>query len=145
MSIRDEWNRAALAATRAAERYGASVTLNPDVMRIRMTEGASGLGATVLAQIHDVVKREVDPTQVKVEIVGDSIVLSEAPSTWTSLAGWDMTRPKQVEVIQVIKTTLARRGSGKPDSPIRELTQFWTIDGELLLERDPCKPTRETP
>lgn len=46
---------------------------------------------------------------------------------------------KDVEVIQVIRTTLLRRGDGKSsDSPIRAVTQYWTFDGTLLAEVDPC-------
>jgi hypothetical protein len=45
---------------------------------------------------------------------------------------------KDLEVIQVIKTTLLRRGSGKDaSSPIRCVTQFWSMDGDLLWEVDP--------
>jgi hypothetical protein len=45
----------------------------------------------------------------------------------------------QAEVIQVIRTTLQRRGSGKSEEdPIRVITQFWSLDGELLAEVDPC-------
>lgn len=41
------------------------------------------------------------------------------------------------EIIQVIKTTLAKRGDGK-ETPIRYLTQYWSLDGKLLTEVDPC-------
>lgn len=42
-------------------------------------------------------------------------------------------------VIQVIETTLERRGDGKSmSSPIRIVTQYWSFDGELLAEVDPC-------
>jgi hypothetical protein len=40
------------------------------------------------------------------------------------------------ELIQVIRTTLTRRGDGKTD-PIRVITQYWSVDGELLAEVDP--------
>lgn len=43
-------------------------------------------------------------------------------------------------VIQVVETTLERRGSGKDDSdPIRVITQYWSLDGELLAEVDPVR------
>jgi hypothetical protein len=42
------------------------------------------------------------------------------------------------ELIQVIRTTLLRRGDGK-DDPIRIITQYWSVDGELLAEVDPDK------
>ena len=44
------------------------------------------------------------------------------------------------KVIQVIVTTLLRRGSGKSEEdPIRIITQYWSLDGELLAEIDPTK------
>lgn len=44
----------------------------------------------------------------------------------------------KAEVIQVIRTTLTRRGDGK-DDPIRVITHYWTLDGQLLAEVDPCE------
>jgi len=42
-------------------------------------------------------------------------------------------------VIQVIETTITRRGSGKDSSSqIRIITQYWSLDGDLLWEIDPC-------
>jgi hypothetical protein len=41
-------------------------------------------------------------------------------------------------VIAVIVTTLTRRGTGKDESPIRIVTQYWSLDGEFLAEVDPC-------
>lgn len=49
---------------------------------------------------------------------------------------------KEVQVMQVIRTTLARRGDGKKH-PIRAVTQFWSLDGELLGEVDPMARTPE--
>jgi hypothetical protein len=47
----------------------------------------------------------------------------------------------KAKVIQVIETTLSRRGTGKDAaSPIRCITQYWSLDGELLAEVDPCPP-----
>lgn len=47
----------------------------------------------------------------------------------------------KAKVIQVIETTLSRRGTGKDEtSPIRCITQYWSLDGELLAEVDPCPP-----
>lgn len=46
---------------------------------------------------------------------------------------------KDVELIPVIRTTLTRRGDGKSKvNPIRAVTQYWTLKGELLAEVDPC-------
>ncbi len=42
----------------------------------------------------------------------------------------------KAEVLQVIRTTLLRRGDGKLD-PIRIITQYWSFSGELLAEVDP--------
>lgn len=44
-----------------------------------------------------------------------------------------------VKNITLIETTLTRRGDGEsPASPIRIITQYWTPDGKLVVERDPC-------
>lgn len=40
------------------------------------------------------------------------------------------------KVVQVIETTLRRRGDGVK-TPVRVITQFWSLDGELLAEVDP--------
>lgn len=43
-----------------------------------------------------------------------------------------------VEVIQVVRTRLMRRGRGlNSDDPIRIITQYWSLEGELLAEVDP--------
>ncbi len=47
-----------------------------------------------------------------------------------------MCRSDAARVIEVIQTTLTRRGDGKEDSPVRIITQFWGKDGTLLAERD---------
>lgn len=45
-------------------------------------------------------------------------------------------------VMQVIETTIERRGDGKDArSPIRVITQYWTLEGTLLAEVDPCAQT----
>lgn len=40
-------------------------------------------------------------------------------------------------IIQVIKTDLTKRGEGIEGDPIRIIEQYWTLDGELLFEKDP--------
>lgn len=40
-------------------------------------------------------------------------------------------------VIPVIETTLLRRGDGSEADPMRIVTQYWSVDGEFLAERDP--------
>ena len=42
-----------------------------------------------------------------------------------------------VRVIEVIETTLTRRGEGTPDNTLRVITQYWSLDGRLLAESDP--------
>jgi hypothetical protein len=49
-----------------------------------------------------------------------------------------------VEVIQVVHTRLLRRGNGR-DDPIRIIEQYWTLDGELLAEKDPLPPRAPCP
>ena len=44
---------------------------------------------------------------------------------------------KVVQAMEVIRTNLYVRGSGKPDSPSRTVIQYWSRDGELLAEVDP--------
>lgn len=49
---------------------------------------------------------------------------------------------KQVELLQVIRTTLLRNGSGKTsDDPVRRVIQYWSLDGELLATVDDLGPT----
>lgn len=43
---------------------------------------------------------------------------------------------KPVETVTLIRTELLRRGSGKDDSPVRIVTQWWTPGGELMFEQD---------
>lgn len=42
----------------------------------------------------------------------------------------------KVRVLQVIETTLTRRGNGT-DDPIRVITEYWDMDGNKLAEVDP--------
>lgn len=44
--------------------------------------------------------------------------------------------PREVDVVQVIRV-VAARGRGVAGDPIREVTQYWSDDGELLAEHDP--------
>jgi hypothetical protein len=43
----------------------------------------------------------------------------------------------EVRVIQVVETTLLRRGKGIEGDPIRCIRQYWSLDGNLLAEVDP--------
>lgn len=51
---------------------------------------------------------------------------------------------KEVSIQQVIVTTNNRRGVGTADEPFRRVLQVWTIDGELMAEKDPV-PTYSLP
>jgi hypothetical protein len=46
---------------------------------------------------------------------------------------------KDVEVIQVIKTKLCKRGTGMQGEEVRLITQYWDMQGNLLWEVDPCR------
>lgn len=41
------------------------------------------------------------------------------------------------KVIQVIETDLLKRGDGKT-TILRGVKQYWSLDGKLLAEVDPC-------
>lgn len=45
------------------------------------------------------------------------------------------TGTEKANVMQVIRT-VARRGSGTKESPLRYVTQYWSLDGELLAEKE---------
>lgn len=45
-------------------------------------------------------------------------------------------------VIQVIETK-ALRGQGTNENKNRIVTQYWSLDGELLAENDPCAKEKE--
>lgn len=44
---------------------------------------------------------------------------------------------RSLETVQVVKLKLVR-GSGSPSNVVREVVQYWTPEGELLVEKDPC-------
>lgn len=41
------------------------------------------------------------------------------------------------EVRQVVHVRL-KRGTGATEDPVRLISQFWSFEGELLAEQDPC-------
>lgn len=43
---------------------------------------------------------------------------------------------KEVELIQVIRTKITRRGAGIPADPVRIVEQYWSLTGDLLAEVD---------
>jgi hypothetical protein len=46
---------------------------------------------------------------------------------------------RELEVIKLIRTTILRRGEGlSKDDPIRVITQYWDMQGNLVAEYDPC-------
>ena len=44
----------------------------------------------------------------------------------------------QARVIEVIETFMTRRGRGSNDDPSRLIRQYFSKDGELMAEVDPC-------
>lgn len=40
--------------------------------------------------------------------------------------------------IEVVIKTIFRKGNGTENDPYREVVQYWTLDGELLCEKDNC-------
>lgn len=48
------------------------------------------------------------------------------------------------KVIQVIEVEITR-GKGIEGDVFRGVTQYWSLDGELLAENDPCVTDRPTP
>lgn len=66
-----------------------------------------------------------------------ALVVREEVVSETQAAPWEYKNAdKEVMVMQVIRTTNLRRGDGAV-TPIRAITQFWSMDGELLAEVDP--------
>lgn len=51
-----------------------------------------------------------------------------------------ITDGRSVKTVELILTTLAKRGSGKYPDPVREVAQLWDKDGRLIAEFDPCDP-----
>lgn len=45
---------------------------------------------------------------------------------------------RQVEVIQVIRTKVCKGTGRDASSVLREVTQIWSMDGELIATYDPC-------
>ena len=57
----------------------------------------------------------------------------------------NMARPRgtdSAQVIQVIETELLR-GEGTNEDMCRIVKQYWSFDGELLAENDPCAKEKE--
>lgn len=44
------------------------------------------------------------------------------------------------KLMTVIVTDMEPRGKGVEGDPFRRITQYWSQDGELLVEKDPCPP-----
>ena len=49
---------------------------------------------------------------------------------------------KHARVISVIETTLTMLGEGVEGDPVRILTQYWTVDGDLLASVDKWKEAK---
>ena len=57
----------------------------------------------------------------------------------------EMDRFKDVLLMQVIRTNILTLGTGVKDDPYRRVTQYWSLDGELLAQIDPTdKPKGES-
>ena len=48
-----------------------------------------------------------------------------------------MEQNKEVQLMEVIVTTLTRKGDGK-NTRMRIVTQVWSKEGKLIAENDPC-------
>lgn len=48
-------------------------------------------------------------------------------------------RERKAEIVSLIKTNMARRGEGTEADPVRYIEQYWTMDGQLLWEKDEWK------
>ena len=46
-----------------------------------------------------------------------------------------MTDIEKVEIVQMIKVTAAR-GTGIKEDPVRQIKQYWDLDGNLIAEKD---------
>lgn len=46
------------------------------------------------------------------------------------------------KVIQVIET-VSLRGKGTEEDPCRVVHQYWTFEGEMLAENDPCEDEKK--
>lgn len=44
----------------------------------------------------------------------------------------------ECKVVELIRTTIDRRGKGVVGDPIRVVTQYWTKEGILVMEFDAC-------
>lgn len=51
--------------------------------------------------------------------------------------------PRLVKMIEVVMVE-SLRGFGQQGDPVRVVTQYWSLDGELLAENDPVRPVTET-
>jgi hypothetical protein len=46
-----------------------------------------------------------------------------------------------LEIVKIIVTTLKTKGDGTENDPVRRVTQWWSMDGNLLLEADAFAPS----
>lgn len=60
----------------------------------------------------------------------------------TDGAGLSYRTPRSARAVTVIET-VAVRGAGYESDPVREVRQYWSMDGELLAENDPVAATVE--
>lgn len=50
-------------------------------------------------------------------------------------------RSAPVETLEVVRTELTQVGDGTEANPYRRLTEYWTLDGDLIASIDPLKET----
>jgi len=49
---------------------------------------------------------------------------------------------REVKEISIIMVTVLR-GAGVEGDPYREVTQYWTLSGELIADKDSCREENE--
>lgn len=55
--------------------------------------------------------------------------------SWVGFGGKMSNNP--VEVVTLIKTSLTRAGKGVESDPVRVVTEYWDLEGNLVFEIDP--------
>lgn len=45
---------------------------------------------------------------------------------------------RKAEIVQVIRIVHLVGAGEDLDDPVREMTEYWTMDGECLVRQDPC-------
>jgi hypothetical protein len=69
--------------------------------------------------------------RIGVEITGSAFSLAK------------LTNRPPVEVIEVVRTEITSTGDGTEGNPIRRLTEYWSLDGDLLATVDPLDQDKD--